>query len=197
MESDRTNPAPGETSDLCCRRALSRLRQAYFAYGRESAERYGISFDQVITHLWGMRHSERRFSLKSVRYLDDLVHAVACTHDLGSAWRDLSEYYERPLVRHCRHWLEEPAATVFIRRLLTEMRRSTSGAAKSPVPSLARYGGTWPLRRWLGNRVIGCLAEKSRLAESYPPPGRALRAQVTLNPGRLLDKTPEGFTLAR
>ena len=197
MESDGRNPLSDEAGDLCCRRALSRLRRAYFAYARESAERYGISFDHVLMHLWAMRHVERKFSLKTVRYLDDLVHAVACTHGIGSAWRDLADYYERPLVRHCRHWLDEPAATIFIRRLLTEMRQCTGGVEETAVPSLSRYGGTWPLRRWLGNRVIGCLTEHDRLSRDYLPGDGGRRAQVASNPGRLLDKATEGFTLAR
>ncbi|UCD76870.1 MAG: hypothetical protein JSV91_08060 [Phycisphaerales bacterium] len=196
MESDRLSTTLDHTSRTHRRTALSRLRQAYFAQGRESVQRYGIRFDDVLVHLWRARHTERAFSLRAVRYVDDLVHAVACTHNLGVAWRDLSEYYERPLIRHCRHWLEEPAATLFVRRLLTEMRRPAGGGPRPALPSLSHYGGTWPLRRWLGNRVVGCLAGKT-LIVAHRPPSSHLRPQVADNLRRQLDKDPQGFTLAR
>src|SRR5688500_17092199 len=86
--------------------AVSQLRRAYFASGAEHAGRYGVEFARVVAHVWHARRAGRRTPLRRIRYIDDLVQAIACIDDSPQAWTDLAQRYERTLVRRCRHGLD-------------------------------------------------------------------------------------------
>lgn len=137
--------------------AVLALRWAYFAHARESAGRYGIAFDRVLIHLWQARRLRRRVPLRAIANLDDLVHAVACVDEVGSAWADLVDRYEAGLIRSSRAVLRGPDAIVFVRRLLGDLRRRKTDSSGQELPSLRSYLGTRPLRRWLTDRATGCL----------------------------------------
>jgi hypothetical protein len=154
------------------RRGFARLRSAYFAQAADSAARYGVNFDEVVQHLWHARRHHPRLLLRSVRYVDDLVHAIACHNDAGLAWADLFERYERGLIRRCRAASSEVDAVLIVRRLLADLRRSgeSSLAAISQrlndrsiaVPaSLHTYTGAKPLRLWLHERLEPILTRQA------------------------------------
>lgn len=138
------------------RGAIGWLRCAYFSQAGDSAARYGISFERIVQHLWDARHSNRRFTIGDVGHMDDLLHAVACVDDIPLAWVDLSERYERALVRKCRGSFDEVQSTVFVRRVLADLRRRSAVLSHDErLPSLHTYLGTRPLRLWLADRMIG------------------------------------------
>ena len=135
--------------------SIRNLRSAFFAQAGESAGRYGVRFERVLMHLWRRRQSNHRLLLRSVVYLDDLTHAVACLDGSGLAWADLADRYERSLIRRCRASLDEIGSTMIVRRLLADLRRvSILGVQLSHESSLAEYSGTRPLRRWLNDRLM-------------------------------------------
>ena|SRR5687767_10259928 len=150
-------------------RAVARLRQLFFAQAGESAVRYRIPFDRVLTHLWHARRSARVLLLRSVVCMDDLVHVVACVDDIGLAWSDLADRYERPLVRRCRCHHDEIEATVLERRLLADLRRDQS--CDFSAQSLGLYAGTRPLRNWLMDRL-----NAARARQRFMRPDAALLA---------------------
>jgi hypothetical protein len=137
----------------CCSQRVSELRRAYFAHAGEIAMRYGIRFERVLDHLETLRLEHPQHSFPAVRYLDDLIHAVACLDGVDLAWRDLGEQHERALTRACGQWLEATDAIVFVRRLLAGLR--TNG--QSGVQTLSSFDGSCSLRRWLGDRIVGAL----------------------------------------
>lgn len=128
----------------------SDLRRAYFAQSGEFIVRYGVSFERVLEHLEEARTHHSRSSAPGIRNIDDLVHAVACVDGLDLAWWDLTEEYERALVRACGQLLEPADAIIFVRRLLADLRREVGG-----VLSLRTFDGSCSLRRWLGDRIMG------------------------------------------
>ncbi len=134
----------------CFRKDESELRRAYFAQAGDPAARYGISFDDVFSHLIATRANHTHASLPPVRHIDDLVHAIACVGNVDLAWWDLTEQYERTLVRACRQWLEATDAIVFVRRLFCGLRRDDDD-----IQSLRGFDGTRTMRRWLGDRIVG------------------------------------------
>ena len=89
-------------SALPHRSAVTKLRFAFFALASDAAVRYGVRFERVLHHLWEGRRFNRRFLVRSIMHMDELVHAVACVDNIGLAWADLAENYERALVRRCR-----------------------------------------------------------------------------------------------
>ena len=137
--------------------AVLALRWAYFAHAHESAGRYGIAFDRVLIHLWHARRLRRRVPLRAIANIDDLVHAVACVDEVGSAWADLVDRYEAGLIRSSRAVLPGSDAIVFVRRLIAELRRRNTDSPGQALPSLRSYLGTRPLRRWLTDRATGLL----------------------------------------
>ena len=151
----RPSARPSITTTTTHSRALDRLRCAYFAQAGETASRYGISFERVIRHLWQARRSNRRFTLQNIAHVDDLLHAIACADDVALAWTDLAERYERTLVRKCRANFDEMEATVFVRRVLADLRHRSVLEHDERLPSLHTYLGTRPLRLWLADRMIG------------------------------------------
>jgi len=78
-------------------RAIARLRSEFFARAGELATRYGISCDQVVIHLWRGRKAAHGVRLRNVSHFEDLVLAVACSHNSGRAWADLAILHERTL----------------------------------------------------------------------------------------------------
>ena len=137
------------------KRALSELRRNYFSRAGIAARRYGITFEQVVGHLWRTRGRSGHVSVRTVRYLDDLVHAIACTDSVALAWSDLTELHERPLVRRCRVQLDDTASIVAVRRLFAELRRSDD---------LHTYDGRVPLRAWLADSMM-VLVTRERFAQ--------------------------------
>ena len=49
------------------RGAMAALRLSYFACANESAGRYGVTFDDVIRHLWHFRNARGRVLLETTR----------------------------------------------------------------------------------------------------------------------------------
>lgn len=139
-------------------RSMARLRSEYFASAAETAVRYGVTFDRVVAHLWRARSLNRQFSLRMVAHLEDLVHAVACVDDVGLAWAELADRYERALIRRCRHGVAEIDATIAVRRMLADLRRRNSSPQALRFPTLHGYAGMQPLRVWLGERALGAAA---------------------------------------
>jgi hypothetical protein len=135
------------------RSAVARLRLAFFAQAGEFANRYHVRFERVLEHVWDARRWNRRLLLRAVTNMDDLVHAIACIDEVGLAWSDLAERYERTLIRRCRGGQDEIEATVFVRRLFADVRRRNREPFVINLPSLRGYAGTRPLRTWLADRL--------------------------------------------
>lgn len=138
------------------RHTSARLRTQFFAVEGDHLRRYGVQFDDVMVHLWRQRRHVRRFRLRDLRYMEDLVLAVACTNHVTRAWHDLVDQFERPLIRHCRNWLEEPQAIIFVRRQLRELQAGHK-KNRSADNGLALYLGTRSLRHWLADRLTSTL----------------------------------------
>ncbi len=157
------------TATGSCRSDVSELCRTYFASAGDYAVRYGVGFDQVLAHLSAGRASPRRRTLPRVRYIDDLVHAVACVGDIDLAWWDLTDQHERALIRVCRQWLEPTDAILVVRRLMTALRRDDDD-----VRSLRTFDGTHTLRHWLGDRIVDRIKQQ-HAAEPCPAgaPGEA------------------------
>ncbi len=149
MPSETRTARRENTLTRSYRTDVSELCRTYFAHAGENAMRYGVGFDEVLAHLYATCASRRHRSLPRVRYIDDLVHAVACVADVDLAWWDLTEQHERALIRICRQWLEPTDAIVFVRRLLTALRRDDGDGR-----SLRTFNGTRKMRQWLGDRII-------------------------------------------
>jgi hypothetical protein len=138
---------------------LVRLRSAFFARAGDAATRYSVTFDQVLRHLWAARRTHPRLLLRMVTNIDDLVLAVGCLHNDGRAWSDLTEQYERSLVRRGRISPEDIETTVQARRFIASLRRD----ALAHQCALARYAGTRPLRTWLAD-VFAASRQRTRRA---------------------------------
>ena len=136
---------------VCSRTSESQLRRAYFAQAADVAVRYGMSFDRVLAHLGEARTRHPHIMVSAIRHVDDLVHAIACVDGSDVAWRDLVDRHERALIRVCRQWLDPTDAIIFVRRLVSELRRDEG----TGVQSLRSFAGATRLRRWLADRVMG------------------------------------------
>jgi hypothetical protein len=136
----------------CCRATDAELRQAYFSQAGLIAARYGVRFERVLEHLRAARARHPHLAIPVLAHMDDLVHAVACVDGCDLAWRDLGDAHERGLIRACREWMDGTDAIVLVRRLFAELRHQVPG-----IQPLQTYDGTCPLRKWLGDRVIGRL----------------------------------------
>lgn len=130
------------------------LRYAYFAQAGEIAIRYGVVFDRVVEHVRILDERRRQRSAYSIRYVEDLVHAVACTDGVDLAWNDLSEQHERVLLRVCAERYEGSVAIVLVRRFLATLRRESAQPGTRGRWTLRRYDGTQSLRRWLRERLL-------------------------------------------
>jgi hypothetical protein len=134
---------------------MARLRVAFFAQGGDAAGRYGITFADVIMHLWRTRRRCGRVALRTVRHMDDLVRATACGQLIAQAWADLIERHEGMLVRRCTERVGEMHAILHVRRAFMQLRLRQDGGGQGEC--LLDYAGTQPLRAWLAERVIGQL----------------------------------------
>ena len=157
--------------------AVEILRRAYFADGGQSASRYGIGFDRVLEHLWETRDGQRHRPLRRVRHVDDLIHAVACIDELGNAWTDLTECYERPLVRKCSFQLGQTSSIIAVRRLFTELQRHSASGRGASLPSLRAYRGSQPLRGWLADRLVAMQTRERMTRLSIVAPRKPLVGQ--------------------
>ena len=149
-------------------RGFAQLRREYFAHAGVVANRYGITFDRVVAHLWHARRSHRHLPLRAVRHLDDVVHSAACIDQVSLAWSDMIEQYERPLVRRCRIQLDETASIIMVRRLFADLRRRSVEHDAPALPSLRCYRGVHPLRTWLTDRLVGMLARELLIGGTLP-----------------------------
>ena len=159
MAPDRLQFALNRTQRRARTSYTSYLRKIFFATAGESAKRYGLSFDDVLFHLWHARGRGSRCALATVQHLNDLVHAAACTNGSSLAWQDFSCKYEWILVRHCGNWMPEPDAIMYVRRLIRTLAQPGSDVPCLPLPHPQSYLGTVPLRRWLCDRVSGYIVQ--------------------------------------
>lgn len=143
------------------KRHLDALHRAYFADASETAARYGITFGQVVEHLHEARPNARRIAYDRVHHIGDLVHATACVHDVALAWMDLSQVYEPWLVRVCRSRTLESDPIVLVRRLLRDLHRRNRAPSTADQPSLRSFIGTYALRSWLTDRVLGFIRREN------------------------------------
>jgi hypothetical protein len=157
-EGSATMLMRGRRSNTRRQSAMTRLRSEYFASAADVAARYGVTFDRLIAHLWHARSFNAHFFLAGVTHLDDLVHAVACVDEVGLAWAELADRYERALVRRCRNGAAEIDATIAVRRMLADLRRHNTRWDAQRFPTLHGYAGVQPLRVWLGERALGSAA---------------------------------------
>jgi hypothetical protein len=122
---------------------VSRMRREFFARGRESAARYGVTFDDVLAHAIRADLPRTPGPGRVLSYVDDLVVAAACASAHPRAWHDAWTKYESTLIRAARTRLREADAVIFARRYWRELHASTSGGATT-CPSLAGFSGVRP-----------------------------------------------------
>ena len=146
---------------------LDALRRKYFAEASETAARYGISFGQVHEHLLHARSGARRIAYDRVQHVADLVHAVACVQDVGLAWLDISQMYEPCLVRVCRSRATNGEPIVIVRRLLRDLHRRNRAPEAPDQPTIRTYIGTYPLRSWLADRVLGFIKREAGMTSRW------------------------------
>jgi hypothetical protein len=135
------------------RKSIAALRRAYFAHASEAAARYHVSFDRIVQHLWEARRRNPHLRLRMATAIEDLVHAIACIDGVGLAWADLSARFERPLIRRCRESQDEISATILVRRMFVDLRKTSCGHGSLLLPSLRGYLGDRPLQHWLQDRI--------------------------------------------
>jgi hypothetical protein len=186
MSSNMTSTLRDEERPPSCPETESELRRAYFAQASEIAMRYGVRFERLLDHLDELRGVHSQHSIPVVRYLDDLIHAVACVDGVDLAWRDLADRHERALIRACRHWLEATDAIVFVRRLLAGLRRDRD----LEVQKLRSFDGSCSLRRWLGDRIVGGLNRSGSGLRPVRPPDLDQPLEAPVADGPLFLRPP-------
>ena len=138
--------------------ALKRLHHAYFSEGGQVAAQYGVSFADIVHHLWIGRTFVSIKPLRSVRSINDLILIVACLNGHPRAWAALMERCEYAM--YCRGLtvLDESQALTLARRVLGDIRRGilTGGASKQ---ILHKYMGNQPLRSFMSEVMIERLHE--------------------------------------
>ncbi len=140
-----------------CGRTTAELRVAYFAQAGEIALRYAVVFERVIRHIRQAETCHAHLRSPPIRYVDDVIQAIACIDGTDLAWRDLVEHHERPLVRTCRQRFDPTESLVLVRRLFATLRRYSSAPEPSHTPTLRSFDGSCSLRRWLRERIGECL----------------------------------------
>lgn len=148
------------------RQVLARLRRDYFASAGESAKRYSVTLDRLVEHLEAQPGTP-----PIVRYVEELLLAVACLDGEARALRDLRSF-EPLLLRTPRLGATEIDAAVRIRRFLAllEAAATTGATEASTFRSFAAYRGDRPLRLWL----LKCMTEFDGTSsdETIEPPRR-------------------------
>ncbi len=140
-----------------CGRTTAELRVAYFAQAGEIALRYAVVFERVVRHIRQAETCHAHLRSLPIRYVDDVIHAVACVDGTDLAWRDLIEHHERPLVRTCRQRFDPTESIVLVRRLFATLRRDGGAGKGFQTPTLRSFDGSCSLRRWLRDRIGECL----------------------------------------
>ncbi len=174
-----------------CGRTTAELRVAYFAQAGEIALRYGVVFERIVRHIREAEAYHAHLRSLPIRYIDDVIHAVACVDGTDLAWRDLNEHHERPLVRTCRQRFDPTESIVLVRRLFATLRRDSSDGEASHSPTLRSFDGSSSLRRWLRDRIGECLeapggfsAENEQVAGNRLP---RIRWAQGMSPGGVID----------
>lgn len=162
------------------RTLCDRVRREFFARASLPAERYGVTPDDVLSHLEHAHLGDAAGAARVLANLEDVAIAVASVRGHPRAWSDLWERHESPLIRAChtrlddadaiiftrRFWVSLFTATVTNRELLGRAERAPSarlthdqlpaGGQPEIVPMTA-YVGVRPLRVWLTDRLLGLL----------------------------------------
>lgn len=160
------------------RSLTDRIRREFFARAAVSAERYGVTLDDVLHHLRDANLGLTPGSARVLSFLDDVVTAVACVRGHPRAWHDAWQRHESPLIRACNTRLDDADAIIFTRRFWISLYTTTvTNRPPQPRPqaSIARgehadagrpsgelwpmstYVGVRPLRIWLTDRLMGLL----------------------------------------
>ena len=182
-----------EANSHGCGRTTAELRAAYFAQAGEIALRYGVVFERIVRHIREAEACHPHLRPLPIRYLDDVIHTVACIDGTDLAWRDLSEHHERPLVRTCRQRFDPTESIVLVRRLFATLRRDGGAGKRFQTPRLRSFDGSCSLRRWLRDRIGECLeapggfsAENEQVAGNRMPRVRWAQG-ISISSGRVID----------
>ena len=157
MSREISTGVHAEPNSHGCGRTTAELRVAYFAQAGEIALRYAVVFERVVRHLREAEACHANQRSLPIRYVDDVIHAVACVDGTDLAWRDLIEHHERPLIRTCRQRFDPTDSIVLVRRLFAMLRRDGSAGKGFQTPTLRSFDGSCSLRRWLRDRIGECL----------------------------------------
>ncbi|HEB61283.1 MAG TPA: hypothetical protein ENJ06_05605 [Phycisphaeraceae bacterium] len=148
------------------------IRKRFFAEGRDALQRYGVTAEDVITHLHNAPPlRQRRLRKHIAEHLSDLCLVVAvCRGHLG-AWQDLVAKHELILRQSACAHIEEMQAIIVVRQLLSTVQQdSRLGAVlKNESTGLGSYCGEITLRAWLLERLM---AHICRISECHRHRGR-------------------------
>ena len=148
----------GPTAHRCTGRrthGVNRLRRRYFAEAAGTAGRHGVTFNDLLNHLWATRRSDDPVHLDAVRHLDQLTLAVACRRGEAAAWQELAEDFEPWMTERLRRATDDVSAQLRIRRFLHALRGPDASEAPTDIPhAMDRYRGYQPLRVWLAAAMI-------------------------------------------
>lgn len=128
------------------------LRRRYFAAGA-AAQRFDVTYDDVLEHLANARIARPRLRLRAVVFVDDLLHAIALHRGQARAWDDVDARYVMPLIQRCFPLLDDAGATLHVRQVLHRLR--TDDGTTRDQHTFRSYVGTQPLGLWLTERVLG------------------------------------------
>ena len=177
---------------------INALRTSFFASAGHSAARFGLRFEDVLTHLWEARQLTGPIDLGRVVYIDDLTHVAACVRGIDRAWSDLVEHYECWLTRRIRPECGQIDALLDVRRLFKILRSNDRRPALrqlhqlndlpsdtlSDIPlSLSVYRGYVPLKVWLANALIASCGHVVQPTRAFEITGR-LTAPGNVGPVR-------------
>ena len=165
----RLAPSPSHTP-ITEDNLVESVRRAFFAKGSERATRYGVTIEQVLSHIEvaeefanARSESTRRTHISRIpTAIEDIIHATACCHGIGLAWQDCRDLHAQLLIRACEMRLDEIDALLFVRRFWEELESRTRGNSACGSPRMQDYLGTRPLRVWLADRLLGRLEKLTR-----------------------------------
>jgi len=164
---------------------MTTLRRLFFAASCDGLAAYGISFDDLLIHLWQVRrHANGPLALREIRHLGDLVLAIACLRGSHRAWAEMTLRCEPALVRQASLRNTAWQALVHARRILADVQRTAlCQDHDAALPTLRGYAGQRSLRTWLGmhlGRRLGAVAVV--LAPSQRPAKRSSRSRSRQRP---------------
>lgn len=164
--SRRKNRSTAPHAPRLRRKGIERLRAAYFNRASDLVLRYSVMFDRLLKHLWHARRGgTRKFHLRQIAHVEDLVLTVACIDGDGRAWSDFAEHFERTLSRRGRDESEDLQAMVEVRRFIATLRRD----ALAGHSALTMYTGVRPLRSWLAEAFAASKLKSRRSAFVLDP----------------------------